>query len=124
VAGLWNKFLVRRRDGSIPEWPWLVMGARDPAAPAAIRFYANACFQLQMDPEYVSDLYKLADEWDAYRHEHGNGDPDAAVHRTDDPDIAALLDGVNATVNHRKKIITHRTDGVPCECHPRVENYG
>ena len=28
---LFNKFLVQRRDGSVPEWPWLVMGAADPA---------------------------------------------------------------------------------------------
>src|ERR1700704_5669978 len=39
-GGLWRnqegtregKYLVQRRDGSIPEWPYFVIGARDPAA--------------------------------------------------------------------------------------------
>lgn len=102
MAKLWNKFLVRRRDGSIPEWPWLVLGARDPAAPYAIRALAERSQNLGMDSEYVEDLYKLANEYDAYRKKHGDGDPDAARHRFDDPDIVYLINSHNATINHRK----------------------
>ena len=31
-----GKFLVVRRDGSIPHWPHFVLGARDPAAPGVM----------------------------------------------------------------------------------------
>lgn len=43
LTGLWRrnpetpegKYLVKRRDGSVVEWPNLVMGAKDPAAPGS-----------------------------------------------------------------------------------------
>lgn len=38
---IFNKFLVVRRDGTVPDWPYLVLGARDPAAPAALRTLAE-----------------------------------------------------------------------------------
>jgi len=41
-----GKFLVVRRDGSIPAWPHFVIGARDPAAPVALRAYADAAERL------------------------------------------------------------------------------
>jgi hypothetical protein len=86
---LWNKFLVVRRDGTVPEWPYIVMGGRDPAAPAALRAYADTAHELGMDEEYVADLRGLADDFDAYRHDHGAGDPDAPPHRPDDPFVIA-----------------------------------
>ena len=93
MARLWRnrqgteegKFLVKRRDGSIPKWPWFVLGARDPAAPAALRTYAEAGEGLGFDPAYVADIRQMADEWDAYRAVHGSGDPDGPRHRKDDP---------------------------------------
>jgi len=100
---LWNKFLVKRRDGSVPEWPWLVMGARDPAAPFALRAYAEAARKLGMDSEYAEDVERLAYEFEAYRDQHGDGDPDAPAHRPDDPEIVNQITMVNATVNHRRK---------------------
>ena len=101
MAGLWRhnpatpggKFLVTRRDGTVPEWPYFVLGARDPAAPAALSAYADEAEALGMDPDYVSDLRDLADDFDAYRAEHGEGDPDAAPHRIDDPDITTVMAG-------------------------------
>lgn len=84
---LWNKFLVLRRDGTVPDWPYIVMGGRDPAAPFAIRAYAKAAAELGMDPEYCDDLLGLADDFEEYRKETGNGDPDAAPHRVDDPNV-------------------------------------
>lgn len=101
MAKLWNKYLVQRRDGSVPQWPWLVMGARDPAAPTAIRAYAKKAVEVGMDEEYITDLYKLADEWDKYRLENGEGDPDAPRHRQDNPEIIKALRGGGGTTQHR-----------------------
>lgn len=86
---LWNKFLVTRRDGTVPEWPYLVIGARDPAAPAALRAYAVAARQLGMDPDYADDIDGLADDFEHYRAEHGTGDPDAPPHRVDNAEVVA-----------------------------------
>lgn len=86
-----GKYLVKRRDGTIPEWPWFVLGAKDPAAPVALRAYAAECERLGKDPKYVNDLYALAAEWETYCREHGEGDPDAPRHRTDDPATIAEM---------------------------------
>lgn len=94
---LWNKFLVVRRDGTVPEWPWLVIGARDEAAPAALRAYAVEARALGMDGEYADSIEELADTFDAYRHAHGLGDPDAPPHRNDDPSVIARF-GPGGTV--------------------------
>lgn len=99
MAGLWSKdpsfaggkFLVKRRDGTVPEWPYFVLGARDPAAPAALRAYAVRAEQLSMDPAYVADLYHLADQFEEFRKDWGTGDPDAPRHRTDDPETIAEM---------------------------------
>jgi hypothetical protein len=93
LQGLWRddpatpegKFLLKRRDGSIPEWPYFALGARDPAAPAALRAYASAALQCGMAAGYATAVYRLADEFDTYRRAHGNGDPDRGRHRRDDP---------------------------------------
>jgi hypothetical protein len=93
MARLWRntdgtregKYLVVRRDGTVPEWPYFVIGAADPAAPAALRAYADSCEQLGMDPLYVEDLKVLASDFEAYRLAVGAGDPDAPRHREDDP---------------------------------------
>lgn len=84
---LWNKFLVQRRDGTVPEWPYMVMGGRDPAAPAALRAYAAEARALGMDPEYADDVEGLAGDFNAYRQDHGSGDPDAPPHRRDAPEV-------------------------------------
>lgn len=84
---LWNKFLVVRRDGSVPEWPYIVIGGRDPAGPAALRAYATAARQLGMDAEYADDIDGLALDFEEYRLTHGDGDPDAPPHRSDDPEV-------------------------------------
>lgn len=82
---LWEKFLVFRRDGSVPEWPYLVLGGRDPEAIEAVRDLAEYAADHGRDPDYVSSLRELANRMDAYMVEYGEGDPDAAPHRTDDP---------------------------------------
>ncbi len=97
--GLWRdnpetpegKYLVKRRDGSIPEWPHFTLGAKDPCAPTALRAYAQAAQDLDLDPAYVNAVKKLADEWEDYRVSHGEGDPDRGRHRHDDPDTIAEM---------------------------------
>lgn len=93
LSGLWRndpatpegKYLVKRRDGSVVEWPNFVIGAKDPAAPAALDAYADAAFRLGMNAEYVADVRLLAVAFENYRREHGEGDPDRGRHRKDDP---------------------------------------
>jgi hypothetical protein len=93
MARLWKrnpatpegKYLVTRRDGTVVEWPSFVIGARDEAAPTALRAYAAKAAELGWDPQYVADLYELALEYESYFAEHGAGDPDAPRHRVDDP---------------------------------------
>ncbi len=93
LSGLWRnnaetpegKYLVKRRDGSIPEWPNFVIGAKDPAAPAALRAYADEAERRKMNEKYVSDVRYLATVFEDYRQRHGEGDPDRGRHRKDDP---------------------------------------
>jgi hypothetical protein len=99
MAGLWihnpktkeGKFLVVRRDGSIVDWPHFVLGARDPATPRALRAYAAEHAHLGSDPDFVADVYALANSFDEYRAIHGNSDPDAPPHRTDHPTIIEAM---------------------------------
>ena len=96
MPGLWKnsedaregKYLVLRRDGSVPEWPFFVM-----AAPLALHAYADAATMYGMDYEYARDIHHLASEFVQWQHDHPEvvGDPDAAPHRTDDPEIIAKM---------------------------------
>jgi hypothetical protein len=87
-----GKYLVKRRDGSVVEWPHFVLGARDPHTPAALRAYAASA---KLDPEctlgYIVDVLALANEFEAYRREHGDGDPSRGRHRLDDPETIAEM---------------------------------
>lgn len=93
MAGLWRKgdvapegkYLVTRRDGTVPEWPNFVLGARDKAAPVALRAYADEAERQQYDPQYVADIRELAAYFEEYAQAEGHGDPDAPPHRKDDP---------------------------------------
>lgn len=99
LAGLWRenpetpegKYLVKRRDGSVVEWPNFVIGAKDPAAPAALRAYANAAEAAGMNALYVAGVRRLADQFTDYRISHGEGDPDRGRHREDDPKTIAEM---------------------------------
>lgn len=81
-----GKYLVKRRDGTVVEWPSFVLGGRDPHAEAALRAYADS---IEKDPDCHPDLpasiRRRADEFAAYRAEHGAGDPTRGLHRKDDP---------------------------------------
>lgn len=86
-----GKYLVKRRDGSVVEWPSFVIGARDPAAPTTLRAYAAAGRILGFSPGMCDAIDNLADEFDQYRLTHGDGDPDRGPHREDDPDTIAQM---------------------------------
>ena len=109
MAGLWRnadgtregKYLVQRRDGSVPEWPWFVISAADPAAPAALRAYADTGARCGMDAEYVADVRTLAYEFEAWWKAHGSGDPDAPPHRVDDPAVVARMRRHSVSVGTR-----------------------
>jgi hypothetical protein len=99
MAGIWRnnpetpegKYLVKRRDGTVPLWPHFVIAASDPAAPSALRAYANAAERLGMDRQYVADIRGLAGHFEDWRNENGDGDPDAPRHRKDDPATVAEM---------------------------------
>lgn len=93
-----GKFLVVRRDGSVPAWPHFVLGARDPAVPTALRAYADKAAELGMDPEYVSSVRDLAKDFDNYRQFNGEGDADAPPHRHDDPKVLRAMTGNDSTI--------------------------
>lgn len=91
-----GKYLVIRRDGTVPKWPHFVLGARDPWAPAALRAYAAAAVVGGADPEYVASIRLLARDFEVYCAQTGEGDPPAPKHRTDDtPTLAAMYAQVN-----------------------------
>ena len=103
MARLWSndpsfvggKYLVQRRDGTVPEWPWFVLGGADPLAPWALRLYAVLAFLIGWDRRYAADVWRLARDYDRYRRDPANrkGDPDAPRHRVDDPAIVAKMAG-------------------------------
>jgi hypothetical protein len=86
-----GKFLVTRRDGTTPEWPHFVIGARDPAAPQALMAYADQAEAEGMDPEFCASVRDLAADFAEYRMEQGTGDPDAPPHRTDNPVVLEMM---------------------------------
>lgn len=96
MAGIWmnekatrkGKFpIVLRRDGTVVDWPHFVLGFRDPCTPAALRAYAIDAEHRGLDARYVEDVLILASEAQRWREAHGDGDPDAPRHRTDDPGV-------------------------------------
>jgi hypothetical protein len=89
MARLWDKYLVQRRDGTVPDWPYFVIGASDPAASAALDAYAEAALTWGMDPDYCDDVRRLADRFRQWQGREG--DPDAPKHRVDDPETVARI---------------------------------
>jgi hypothetical protein len=86
-----GKYLVKRRDGTVPPWPFFVMAASDPAAVSALIAYADTADRLGWDPAYSADIRSLAKEFDDWRAANGDGDPDAPRHRPDDPATVAEM---------------------------------
>lgn len=93
-----GKFLIIRRDGSVPHWPHFVLGARDPASAIALRAYADACAEQGSETDYIQSVRDLADDFDAYRAHEGDGDREAGPHRKDDPAVIEVMRGSDATI--------------------------
>ena len=95
-----GKFLVVRRDGSIPHWPHFVLGARDPAATAGLLAYAQKARELGYDPAYCDSVVELATkDFPEYLAQEGPGDPEAPPHRTDDPAVIAAMKGAPVAIS-------------------------
>ena len=86
-----GKYLVMRRDGSIPEWPHFVLGGADEAAEYGLRAYADKAERLGYSAGYVAGVRRWADVFARYRKMHKPGDPDRGPHRKDDPEIVAKM---------------------------------
>lgn len=105
-----GKYLVKRRDGTVPEWPSFVLGGADPFAEAALRSYADAvekeianhptlesAAEAGLTPEWVASIRRLADIFRDWRKQHGRGDPGMGRHRKDDPaTVAEMRKGYSA----------------------------
>lgn len=92
-----GKYLIKRRDGTVAEWPSFVLGARDPAAVWVLRAYAIAGFFYGFNRGFVRSVWRLAKTFVNYRKACGTGDPDRGAHRTDDPaTIAEMKKGWSA----------------------------
>lgn len=97
-----GKFLVVRRDATVPAWPHFVLGARDPHAPAALIAYAaSLASKPDHDIEYVQSILELAEDFKRYRANHGDGDPEAAPHRKDDAAVLKAMRGNPSTISVR-----------------------
>lgn len=58
-----DMFTIRRRDGSIPDWPFVVISAHDPHSVAALNGYADAAAKCGFDTTYVEHVRRLAAEF-------------------------------------------------------------
>lgn len=81
-----EKFLVLRRDGTVPLWPWMVLGGRDPLAIVAAEAYLAALLQEeQADQAYVDYIREMVDTLKSYPK---GGDHDFGL---DDPSIVQVM---------------------------------
>lgn len=80
-----GKYLVLRRDNTVPSWAWFVCGARDPMAAWALWFYSWVGIFFTRNWDYLRGVNRLS--WDFYRERKtlGCGDPEKGPHRKDDP---------------------------------------
>lgn len=97
-----GKFLVVRRDGSVPHWPHFVLGARDPIVPDVLSFYAQRAEENGYEASYCDSIRELAYDFYAYCNQQGKGDPEAAPHRKDDPAVIAAMRGEDVTISVRR----------------------
>lgn len=115
-----GKYLVKRRDGTVVEWPSFVLGARDPNGPDTLRFYGLLnlvptevrevllrdlhfkihewlAHQYGQNKQYMESILRNAGKWEEYRRQHGEGDPLMGKHRQDDPaTIAEMRKGMSS----------------------------
>ena len=97
-----GKYLVVRRDGTVPHWAHFVIGGEDPSAGAALRAYASDAERRGLDPEYVASIRELVRDFtraaenaalQARIHKTKGADPDAGPHRTDCQPVIEMMRG-------------------------------
>ena len=88
-----GKYLVVRRDGTVPHWPYFVLGARDPIVPDVLRCYAMLGRHIRYGEEYCLSVGELAYGFERYRRCHSASDPEAASNRVDDPNVVQAMRG-------------------------------
>lgn len=86
-----GKYLVMRRDGTVPKWPSFVLGAGDPAADWTLWFYGWVAWWYRMAKGYRQGVARRAKKFRDWRLQNGNGDPDAGRHREDNPWVIAKM---------------------------------
>lgn len=87
-----GKYLVKRRDGTVPPWPSFVLGGADPMVPATLRFYAVWGFILRhFNWSMLKALWRFAGVMKKWRKENHTGDPGMGKHRKDDPATVAEM---------------------------------
>lgn len=105
-----GKYLVVRRDGTIPKWGHFVIAVIDPAAAAGLRGYADEAERLRFDPEYVESIRELARDSERLSMEAASNaavlgtkgaDPDAPPHRKDNSAVVELMRGNGDLTGYR-----------------------
>lgn len=93
-----GKYLVKRRDGTVPPWPSFVLGGADRMSPWTLRFYAVLGLLLrEINWSTARGLWRWARVMSRWRKEHGKGDPGMGPHRVDDPaTVAEMRKGLSA----------------------------
>ena len=86
-----QKYLVLRRDGARPPWPYFVLGGADPAATAALHAYCVQAAELGMRQQYIADVGAVVDSFREYQAEHGLGDPGTTSMIHDDPETLTRM---------------------------------
>jgi hypothetical protein len=87
-----GKYLVMRRDGTVPAWSSFVLGARDRHAEVALRAYADSIeTDPDCDPQLPDSIRHLAEVFAKERGELGDGDPTRGLHREDNPLVLLLM---------------------------------
>lgn len=92
------KYLVMRRDGTIPKWPYFVLGGADPYAREALLAYADTIETQQGDKEYADSVRDLAEDFENWRITNTTGDPTAPPHRKDEPSVVDAMEQPGGSV--------------------------
>jgi hypothetical protein len=99
-----RKYVVVKRDGSIPSWPLFVLGAADRAAPAALRTYATMAKALGVEQDYIDSVMEHAQVFNDWRDNPSNVDPDL-----DFADVLVIARGLlsELTATQRTEVFNH-----------------
>ncbi len=99
-----GKYLVVRRDGTVPEWPHFVLGGFDPCAEAALHAYAHEAGRRGFEAGYTASVHELAIDFGLLATTPAavaKADPDAPPHRRDNPAVLAMMRGQGDLAEYR-----------------------